>query len=256
MSTQNRKKLKQLFAEWPNGVIYTQIYLTKKGYSPSLVRTYRKNGWLESIGRGAYKRFQDSVNWLAGLHAIQSQLELPVHVGGKTALELKGWVHYARQEPTVVYLFAPNNRKLPKWFLAYDWGVDIQFKNTNILPFSLSESFSVHTSDRLTVRISSPERAMMEILHLVPQWQGFDEAYKLMELLPGLRPVVVQKLLETCQSYKVKRLFLFMAERISHPWFKKLNLEPIDLGKGNRVVVPNGIFDRRYLITVPREYEK
>jgi hypothetical protein len=32
-----------------------------------------------------------------------------------------------------------------------------------------------------------------------------------------------------------------------------LDLEQIDTGKGKRVVISNGVLDKKYLITVPRE---
>jgi len=44
-----------------------------------------------------------------------------------------------------------------------------------------------------------------------------------------------------------------MADKLNLPWFKNLDLEQIDTGKGKRVVISNGVLDRKYLITVPRE---
>ena len=43
---------------------------------------------------------------------------------------------------------------------------------------------------------------------------------------------VVQKLLEMCRFVKVKRLFMYMAEKHRHPWVEKLDLSRIDFGKG------------------------
>ena len=51
-----------------------------------------------------------------------------------------------------------------------------------------------------SIRISTRERAIMELLHLVPQQQGFEEAAQLMEQLGTLRPEVVTSLLRTCSS--------------------------------------------------------
>ena len=42
--------------------------------------------------------------------------------------------------------------------------------------------------------------------------------------------------LEECRSVKVKRLFLFMAEKARHAWFEALDLDRIDLGSGKRVI--------------------
>jgi Transcriptional regulator, AbiEi antitoxin, Type IV TA system len=61
----------------------------------------------------------------------------------------------------------------------------------------------------------------------------------------------VGKLLRECKSVKVKRLFLWYADRHGHAWFKHLDQTSIDLGKGKRQLVPQGHFDSRYQITLP-----
>lgn len=43
--------------------------------------------------------------------------------------------------------------------------------------------------------------------------------FELMEGLNNLRPNQVQDLLEKCESVKVKRLFLYLAEKAGHEWF-------------------------------------
>ena len=99
----------------------------------------------------------------------------------------------------------------------------------------------------------SPERAAMEVLYLVPQKISFEESLLIIESLVTLRPEVVQKLLEMCRFVKVKRLFMYMAEKHRHPWVEKLDLLPIDLGKGKRRIVSGGELNPKYNITVPRE---
>jgi N-acetylglutamate synthase-like GNAT family acetyltransferase len=74
-----------------------------------------------------------------------------------------------------------------------------------------------------------------------------------MEMLNGLRPTLLQQLLEDCKSIKVKRLFLFMAEKAGHSWLEDLDLSKIDLGKGKRSIVKNGIFNSKYQITIPQD---
>jgi hypothetical protein len=107
-----------------------------------------------------------------------------------------------------------------------------------------------------SIQISSPERAAMEMLYHVPDKQGFDEAMKIMELLLSLRPELVQKLLESCASIKVKRLFLYMTHAAKLPFAVKLNLKKVNLGKGDRTVVKGGRLDPQYRITVPRSGDK
>ena len=74
-----------------------------------------------------------------------------------------------------------------------------------------------------------------------------------MEGLNNLRPDLVQNLLENCSSIKVKRLFLYLAEKASHGWVQHIKLDKIDLGSGKRSIVKNGVYNSKYKITVPTE---
>ena len=105
--------------------------------------------------------------------------------------------------------------------------------------------------DGINVKLSSPERAVLEILSLVPHKQSFDEASKLMEGSSRLRPQLIQSLLENCSSIKTKRLFLHFANKFQQDWFEKLDLTKIDLGHGKRVIGCGGNFDSTFQISVP-----
>ena len=62
-------------------------------------------------------------------------------------------------------------------------------------------------------------------------------------------------MLTSCRSVKVKRLFLWFAERHQHAWLKKLDRNRIDLGKGNRMLVRGGKLDPKFKITVPESID-
>jgi hypothetical protein len=252
MNTKSSNKLNQLLTRWQRGAVYTQTYLSRLGYYHDLVKSYRRNGWLDSVGTGAFKLSGDSVDWFGGLYSLQQQLKLPVHVGGRTALELKGFSHYGRPGAEKCFLYAPSGTRLPKWFRQFEWGVDIHFKATNLFPPGLRESFSDLRHKEMTVTISAPERAAMEMLYHVPAAITFEEALLVIESLISLRPHIVQNLLENCNSVKVKRLFMYMADQHKHPWLDNFNDTNIDFGKGKRLIVSNGMLDKTYNITVPR----
>lgn len=105
--------------------------------------------------------------------------------------------------------------------------------------------------ERVALRLSSPEQAIMEYLHDIPEHESFDEANYIMEGLTTLRPALVQSLLEGCRSVKVKRLFLHLAERYSHPWFKSLDETSVNLGSGKRAIIKGGKLDKKFQIVVP-----
>ncbi|KQC09949.1 MAG: hypothetical protein APR62_12975 [Smithella sp. SDB] len=242
----------QIIMQFPKGLVLTSGYLDSQGIDGQLLARYKKSGWLESIGEGAYVLRGDKVDWQGALYAMQSQLKLPVHCGGRTALELQGYGHYAASKTREVFLFGPTGQKLPLWFGKYNWGVSFSYKMTSLFPDNLSIGYVDFPWGKYSTRISSPERAAMEMLYHVPLKQGFDEAMRIMESLLSLRPELVQKLLEVCASIKVKRLFLYMAQAAKLPFMTKLNLKKVNLGKGDRTIVKDGRLDPQYRITVPR----
>ena len=95
----------------------------------------------------------------------------------------------------------------------------------------------------------------MECLYLAPKYQPLLEVFELMESLNNLRPAIVQKLLEECTSIKVKRLFLYLADKAGHEWFNFIDLDKVDLGSGKRSIVSGGTYVAKYQIMVPKELE-
>lgn len=167
-------------------------------------------------------------------------------------MELKGYGHFVPMRQKV-FLYGERGLSLPAWFKKSMQNRDFVYVMTNLFPPGYAEGLTEFKSGEFAVTISAPERAAMEMLHLVPKVVGFEEASLIMENLAGLRPELVQKLLEACRFVKVKRLFLYLSEKYSHPWFSRLDLSQLDLGKGKRLIVQRGMLDRKYQITVPRQ---
>jgi hypothetical protein len=251
MSLPSETKINKILKSWPSGTVGLAVWLEKADVSRQLRLRYQKSGWLESLGRGAFKRSGDSVDWLGGLYGLQKQAGLSIHVGARTALGLQGQAHYLELNAQTVQLFAPRKTNLPAWFKNHDWGVKPELHNTDFLPTSAG---LVEVEHKLfSIKASSASRAIMECLYLAPDKFDLVEAYQIMEGMGTLRPAVVQQLLEQCDSVKVKRLFLYMAEKASHAWFKHLDLQKIDLGSGTRGFTTGGVYVSKYRITVPQE---
>jgi hypothetical protein len=249
MSRLNSNKLNQLVLNWPRGTVYTSEWMKRRGFSRQLIDRYKKSRWLSPIGKGAYKLANDPVSWTGALYAIQEQLHLKIHPGGKTALQLKGLAHFVPAEIKEVFLFGTSGRKLPTWFKMYDWGVNIHYLMTRL--FDGDVGLTEDEFGSFSIRLSSAERAIMELLYLVPQRQTLNECALIMEHLVGLRPAVVQDLLENCNSIKVKRLFMFLAERHDHQWVKRLDPSRVNLGSGKIVIARGGVYDRIYKMAIP-----
>lgn len=252
MNTKKPSKLNQILAQ-PLGTVLTSRWLVEQGYSLDLQKQYKKSHWFESIGTGALIRHGDQVNYLGGVFALQSQLGLDIHPAAKTALALLGKAHYLELSSKKVQLFGGKGESLPLWFKKRDWGLKLECKMTSFLPPDIGLVEIEYKSFK--VNISSPARAVMECLYLAPTHQPLAEVAKLMEGLNSLRPASVQSLLESCSSIKVKRLFLYLAEKAGHDWLNYVDLTGVDLGSGKRALVKDGVYVAKYQIIVPKELE-
>ncbi len=254
MSTLNASKINRLLQEWVPGTVLTPTWLAKQGVSKDLTRRYVVSGWLERIGRGAYMRSGDVLDWQGAVHSLQTQLGLTVHVAGLSALQLKGFGHYLpmRGEASVL-LFSDSSESLPAWFLGKDWEVKIVHRCPHL--FDRIENSAMGTIEHkgFPILVSPPERAALELLYCIKDNAAFDHALTIFEGLGTLRPQEIQKLLQACRSVRVKRLFLWMARKCGHPWLKHLNSNAVNLGSGKRVVYEGGELDAELLITVPRQ---
>ena len=250
---EKEQKINHLLNSQPPGVVYLSSWLTENGFSTQLLNRYKKSNWIYSIGSGAWMKVGDKSTYLGALFALQQQGDLNIHPGGKTALSLLGKAHYLELSTKQVTLFGGSEEKLPAWFSKYDWEVKVNYFSSSFLPSNIG----LQTLEQgvFNLLVSNPARALMECLYLTPKKQELTECYEIMEGLNNLRPKQVQELLEACTSVKVKRLFLYMAEKTGYHWFKYLNINSIDLGKGKRSLVKDGVYIPKYQITVPKALE-
>lgn len=121
--------------------------------------------------------------------------------------------------------------------------------------FNEKLGLSSKTVGDVAITVSSPERAILEVLSLAPDKITLTHANELMELLDRLRGDVVQTLLESCTSIKVKRLFLYLAEKHRLSCFNELNLTAIKIGSGNRVIGNGGHYNKKWMLSLPEKNE-
>jgi len=98
-----------------------------------------------------------------------------------------------------------------------------------------------------------PERAIMECLYMPSASSSLLDIYYIMEGMTTLRPKLVQSLLESCASLKVKRLFLYMAEKANHPWYKALKTDRANYGTSRLMITPTGKYIKKYNMTISKE---
>jgi hypothetical protein len=277
MGSQSQGKLNWLQRNLPEGMVVDAAWLERHGVSRQLRRKYVMHGWLLALGRGVYRKpglseSAEPMAWQKLVISLNALLQVPVSIGARTALELQGFSHYvAAKGPREAHLY--SNAAPPGWVSRLP--VDVRlvfhrasrlFRNGAIPPYddltdaatsqrhaSLTQQSWGHWKWPLTV--STPERAILELLDEVPKRETFHQADVLMEGLRNLSPRRLQTLLVDCKSIKVKRLFFWFAERHHHAWLQKLDRAAIDLGKGKRMIVRGGKFDSKYNITVPGDLD-
>ncbi len=254
MTRKNERKLNHFMVSTPSKVVLTTEWLEDQGISSKLAWWYVRSGLLERVGMKAYKKPGDTITWAGVIAALQSQMHLPLHVGGKTALQILGLSHFiAMQGIKHVMIFADLNTRMPSWTGKENpWDVEFEIFRTSLFSNDDKSLGIIERSvEGLTLKIACPERAAMELLYLYPKHQSLDEATLLIENLGQLRPAVVQSLLEKCNSIKVKRLFLYLAEKFQHPWLSNLDFKKINLGHGKRVMGAGGKYDSKYKLSLP-----
>ncbi|HCM25733.1 MAG TPA: hypothetical protein DIC34_04170 [Treponema sp.] len=247
MYTQNGTDIKRLLEKYPRGAVLTARELLGLGVSRELQRSYVRSGWLKRVGVGACLVLGGEMSLDGALRALQEGLRLSVHLGGYSALgEKHGKIHNILASRKAE-LFGGRGEKLPVWFISA-FGDDCLLTRTAFLPAELG--LVDIDAGGFSVKVSSAERAMLELLYLAPATHTLREAYQIMELLTTAKPALAQELLEHCTSVKVKRLFLLMAERTGHAWVKRIDLSGVDLGSGIREIERGGKLDRKYSIVV------
>jgi hypothetical protein len=219
------------------------------------VTYYVTSGWLRRLGEGAFVLKSVTPDWLGAIFGLQQKPGTNLHPGGRTALELSGLAHFLPLgEQAPLYLFGRKGEWLPLWFKHLPWASRVHHLTSNFLPPELG--LREHNTGAFSLRVSTPERAILEVLlHQTVDKAGYEDVRLLFEGLGSLRPELIQTLLEQCSSVKVKRLLLHFGELHQHAWLKQLDLAKVTLGSGKRVLVRGGRLDPKYLITVPAPAE-
>jgi len=251
MNVNDISKINLLLQKLPKGALYFASWLNDQGISYSLQQSYRNSQWFSTFAKGVMYRTGEKPDIFGALSCFNNQLGKQFRIGAQSALDLKGFSHYLPLGKQIITIYYPRGEWFPEWLKKNKFGITVQ-------KFSEGQNDSqtgITTSEisGFEVLVSAPERAFMECLELAPKYYDLTDLYYVMEMLTTLRPEPVKQLLEECKSVKVKRLFLYMAEKAQHQWFEELDFSSIDLGTGKRSLVNSGVYNAKYQITIPRE---
>jgi hypothetical protein len=269
MGSQSEGKLNWLQRNLPEGLLIDAAWLESKGFSSALRSKYTAHGWLDALAHGVYRRpaaklsaspESEKPRWQHVVISLQMVLGVQFAVGGRTALEQQGFSHYLSPSgPNEIHLYGCG--RPPGWLSRVP--VDARLIVHNAAKLFRADSASGRSTLiqqpwghwNWPILMSTPERAILELLDEVPQKETFHQADMLMEGLRNLSSRRLQNLLVDCRSVKVKRLFLWFAERHNPAWLKKLDYAAIDLGRGKRMLVRGGTLDKKFNITIPGELD-
>jgi hypothetical protein len=206
----------------------TSEELVRLGVSADLAVHYARAGWLVRLARGVFRRPEQALALHPSLKLLESRIE-GLHVGGKSALDWQGVRQYVAQQETL-HLYGWAAARLPEWLLK-EFPAEYHRKRLfdeqpgallHVLPFEgRSEA----------PQVSTPERALLELLSEVGVRQPMQEARELLESTYNLRGAVLQELLARCTSVKTVRLCLQLGRELSLPWMDKLR--PTELPTGS-----------------------
>jgi len=206
--------IKRLQAGLPRGAPFDLATLNQFGVSPQLAAHYADGGWLVRLAHGVYAFPNDEFGVYGALKLLQQRVS-GLHVGGKSALALQGVRHNLGSRDTLV-LWGDSRYALPTWFTSrfparyvharlFDW------PDTPLVSTTLTTPPGLH--DHL--RVSVPERAVLELLYEVGVKQSLEEARNVFTGLRSPRKDVLGQLLSCCTSVKAVRLLLTWARETS-----------------------------------------
>lgn len=265
MSAHKPDKLKSTLEAVPPGFMVDSGWLDRHEISRFLARKYVDRGWLERVTRGVFSRptagtgKNETLDWKTCLLSIQHLMNYQVHIGGMTALALQGYSHYlplGGNAPVWVY-----GDDIPNWLARLPLNAPLETRHT---PLFLDPTIGLAKNESDTtvlpwdwqLKMSSPERAVLEVMDELPEHESFHNLDMVFESLTTLRPRTLSALLHSCRKIKVTRLFFVFADRHNHPWRKRLDPQDFNLGSGDRALVKGGRIHQRYRIMVPEEFTR
>jgi len=203
------------------------------GISPYLAAKYARSGWLVRLGPGLYRLPSPPLDRDQCLLVLQEQ-DAGLHIGGRTALSWQGIRHHVEFTERLT-LWGTGPGPLPAWFTT---DFPTRYRSPKLFTPEV-RALGVFTPTAITpgVRVSSRERALVELLRDAGQGQDMEEAMHLFEATSGLRTRVLGDLLSQCVSVKSVRMMLLWGERVGNVDVDALRRDyTLPTGSGSRWV--------------------
>jgi hypothetical protein len=199
--------LKALHIHMPRNAPFSLSELEKIGISTQRAASYAKSGWLERVSHGTYM-FPNQELSLTGSLSYLAKSVPGLHIGGASSLMLEDTIN-TRQYQSQFILWGNQRYTLPKWFTSR---FPSRYVSANIFDlhgrWSGAETLIYNDTLLPGIRISIPERAILEFFYEAETHQGLNDAQQLIFDVKILNFETVGLLLERCVSVKAIRLLL------------------------------------------------
>jgi hypothetical protein len=199
----------------PQGMPLGTADLGRAGISSALAHDYVRTGWLVRLGRGVFMFAGDQLQRDPSIRFLARDLP-KLHVAGKTALAWQGFAQNLSQRE-MICLHGLKKATLPEWFVER---FPARYQASRIFDEALPEEEGLVKLPEAPdgPLVSTPERALLEMLSEVGVHQEADEARGIMESLRSLRMKELGELLRHCRKVKAARLCVVWAEELGLPW--------------------------------------
>lgn len=207
---------KHLLSRLPRGEPLTTQWLRDEfGLDANHAARLGRSGWLTKLGRGVFLLPGDTLDMGASLALLAKQTP-GLHVSGRTALAWRGVRHnIPTKERIALWSDAPT--KLPSWLTEH---FPCRLQTTHIFDASMPASLGLAPlpTGRADLPVSTPERAILELLSDAGKFQSLEETRHLVECARNLRLSLFEELLSHLSRIKVARLATDLAESLELPW--------------------------------------
>lgn len=208
------------------------------GISPQLAALYVKNTLLVRLAHGVYCLPSDEIALTEAVNFLKKE-NPSIHLASQSALAMAGITQNIAFSNRRAILWGDALHRPPEWMKKR---FEIRYSSAEIFSFSDQELDKRTRPVCEGLPCSIVERATLELLYETGTYQSFELTNNLFDLLPRLRLNVMVKLLQSCKSLKVKRLFAYFAgrSRLIENVEAFFNENNISLGQGKRWQVTVG----------------
>ncbi|MEX3949829.1 type IV toxin-antitoxin system AbiEi family antitoxin domain-containing protein [Paraburkholderia sp. EG287B] len=227
----SNRTVQRLMQESRRGHPVDSGQLRQMGISVALAAHMVRSGWLQRLSQGVYLLTGDTPT-RDGSIAYLTRRIAGLHVGGKTALAWQGVRHNIAFREKVV-LWGQKPYRIPSWVgqhLAYSFQTTSLFDND--LPYD--RGLKPLPAGDPEVKVSVPERAILELASDIGKGQSLEEASNLSAGLRNLRADVLDEFLGHCHRVKVIRLVRDLGREADFAWARGLQKHVERLGAGTR----------------------